>query len=127
MSLLLLLGAGGSAGTAGAITTTGTGGVPVTAAREYLVSAEFRAATDPRECAVGVTWYDSGGSMISTEISDRVTDSTSAWTQNYTEVVAPAGAAFAAVLIQIFGCASLEVHYVDKIGLSEPDIWTLPE
>ena len=127
MSLLLLFGTGGSAGTAGATTTTGSSGVPVVAGREYLITAEFRTAVTARTCAVGVQWFDSGGSIIRSVISPSVTDSTTAWTQAHLEAVAPTGAAFAAVFVQIYGCAAAEVHYIDKIGLLEPSIWVLPE
>jgi hypothetical protein len=128
MSLLLLFGAGSSGAGTGctAITTTGTGGVPVTVAREYLGIADIRTAVTARNALVGIRWYDSGGALLSSSQGEVVADST-AWRQYTCFAVAPASAAFAAVYVEIIGAAAAEVHYADRIGLMEPALWSLPE
>lgn len=128
MSILLLLTPASGAGSGcTAITTTGTGGVPVTVGREYYVTAEFRAATTARNVALGVRWYDGAGASLSSTLADTRPDSTSAWTALGNTVIAPASAAFAAVYTEVIGAAGAEVHYVDKIGFMEPSLWSLPE
>lgn len=129
MSLLLLFGPGASGAGTGctAITTTGTGGVPVVVGREYVATADFRAATVARNTLVGIRWYDSGGVLLSSSQGGVNLDSTSAWYQATCFAVAPASAAFAAAYVEVIGAAAAEVHYADRIGILEPDLWRLPD
>lgn len=128
MSLLLLLGAPSGAGTGcTAITTTGTGGVPVTVGREYVATADFMAATTARSCLVGIRWYDGAGALLSSSQGEVKADSTAGFTQYTCFAVAPASAAFAAAYVEVIGAAAAEVHYADRIGIMEPSLWSLPE
>jgi hypothetical protein len=103
--------------TAGNITTQGlpvNGGIsPVTA------SAWFLAAVSARSCAAQISWYDSGGTFISTSTGATVTDGTAAWVQATVTATAPPAAAYcrAAVQVQATGGAS-EVHYADDVSLT---------
>ena len=127
MSLLLLLGSPAGAGTGcTAITSTGTSGVSVVVGREYCAVADFKAATTGRNCLVGVRWYNGAGALLSSTAGAVITDSTSGWTQATCFAVAPASAAYAAVYVEIIGAAAAEVHYADRIGIMEPDLWALP-
>lgn len=128
MSILLLLTPAAGAGSGcTAITSTGTSGVPVTVGREYVVTADFRAAATARNVALGVRWYDGAGASLSSTLLATAVDSTSAWTTLVNTTIAPASAAYAAVYVEIIGAAGAEVHYVDKIGIMEPSLWSLPE
>ena len=128
MSLLLLLTPASGAGTGcTAITTTGTGGVPVVAGNEYVVIADFLAATAARNVALGVRWYTGAGASLSSTLIATGVDNTSTWLTLSNTVIAPASAAFAAVYAEVIGAAGAEVHYVDKIGIMEPSLWSLPE
>lgn len=128
MSLLLLFGAGASGAGSGcsAITTTGTGGVPVTVGREYVATADFKAATTARTVGCGIRWYDGAGVLLSSSAGTYAADTTSGFTQFTCFATAPASAAFAAVYVEVVGAAAAEIHYVDRIGLMEPDLWTFP-
>lgn len=128
MSLLLLFhpGAGGAGSGCSAITSTGTSGVPVVVGREYAVTADFRAATTARNVVLGVRWYDGAGAALSSWVVATGVDSTSTWTQLAGTATAPASAAFAAVYVEVIGAAAAESHYVDRIGIMEPELWTFP-
>ncbi len=127
MGLLLLFTPPSGAGSGcSAITTTGTGGVPVTVGREYLATADIRTAVTARNALVGIRWYDGAGAALSSSQGEVVPDSTS-WRQYTCYATAPASAAFAAVYVEIIGAAGAEVHYADRIGLMEPSLWSLPE
>jgi hypothetical protein len=129
MSLLLLFGGGaGGAGTGcTAITTTGTGGVPVTVGREYVAVADFLAATVARSTLVGIRWYDAAGVLLSSSQGGVNPDNTTSFYQATCFATAPASAAFAAVYVEVIGASAAEVHYSDRIGLMEPALWSLPE
>lgn len=127
MSLLLLLGAPSGAGSGcTAITSTGTSGVPVVVGREYVATADFKAATTVRSCLVGIRWYDGAGALLSSNSGEVKADTTSGFTQFTCFAVAPASAAFAAAYVEVIGAAGAEVHYVDRIGIMEPDLWDFP-
>jgi hypothetical protein len=96
---------------------SGTAGVAVVAGRQYLVQAWFRAATTARSCRARITWYTSGGSLISTTNASTITNSTSGWTVSTGTLTAPATAAFALVNVVITTPAAAEVHYVDDVSL----------
>lgn len=128
MSLLLLFGAGAAGAGSGcsAITSTGTSGVPVVVGREYVAVADFKAATATRTCLVGIRWYDGAGAALSSSQGEVKANTTSAFTQYTCFAVAPASAAYAAAYVEVIGASAAEVHYVDRIGIMEPDLWDFP-
>lgn len=127
MSLLLLLGAPSGAGSGcTAITSTGTSGVPVVVGQEYVATADFKAATTARSCLVGIRWYDGAGALLSSSTGEVKADNTSTFTQYTCFATAPASAAYAAAYVEVIGAAAAEVHYVDRIGIMEPDLWSFP-
>lgn len=126
MSLLLFFVPPSGAGTGcTAITSTGLSGVPVTVGREYVAVADIRTAVTSRSALVGIRWYDGAGALLSSSQGEVVADSTT-FRQYTCFAEAPASAAFAAVYIEIIGAAAAEVHYADRIGLMEPDLWDFP-
>jgi hypothetical protein len=106
--------------TAGNISaTTATTAYAVSPSATYTVQAAFRAATTARACTVGVSWYSVGGSLLSTNTSGSVNDSTSAWVIATENVTAPASASYAKVTVTVTSSAgSADFHYVGNIGLS---------
>jgi hypothetical protein len=128
VSLLLLFGKGASGAGTGcsAITSTGVSGVSVVVGREYVAVADIRTAVTARNALVGIRWYDAGGALLSSSQGEVVPDSTT-FRQYTCFAVAPASSAFAAVYVEIIGAAAAEVHYADRIGLMEPDLWRLSD
>ncbi len=98
---------------AGTVTTNGFAVVP---GNQVNVQAWVRSAVSVRTCSVGVDWYTSGGSFVSTSYGTGAADSTSAWTLIAGTVVAPATAAFGRVNVKVAATgAGSEVHYVDDV------------
>lgn len=116
MSLLLLLGAGATVGGMAVSTPTGVEGVMVAGSTLYSASAEFRAATDARSCLVHIEWFDGDGASVGFSSGSSVVNSTSGWTEAAVADTSPSGAVYAAVIAEVVGAASSEVHYVDKVG-----------
>lgn len=106
-----------SAATMSAETTTGTGGVPVTPSTSYTAYAFMRANTTGRTVSIGIQWYTSGGSSISTSTGTGVSDSNAGFTNITVAATSPVNAAFAAVIITVTSPANAEVHYVDMVSL----------
>lgn len=108
-----------AAGSGGAITSTGTSGVPVTAGATYTATAKFRAATTGRTCTTYINWYDGAGAFIS-NTSGSVVDTTTGFSLASVTATAPATAAYASVATWAAGAAAGEVHYVDAVTLLHP-------
>lgn len=103
-------------GTISANTATGTAGVVVIAGNTYTALASFRSASTARACTVGISWYNSAGTLLSTTTSSSTNDSSSAWTQvTLLGTTAPANAAFAAVVVTV--AAANEDHFVAEVAL----------
>jgi hypothetical protein len=92
--------------------------VAVVASTAYTVQAQLRAATAGRSCRVGIQWFTSAGSAISTSWTSLATDSTSAWTLYSLNATSPANAAYAQLLIEVQSPANGEVHYADMLAVS---------
>ena len=93
-----------------------TQGFAVAPGNQVSVQAWVRTAVSARTCSVGVDWYTSGGSFVSTSYGTGVADSSSAWTLISGTVVAPATAAFGRVNVKVASTAAgSEVHYVDDV------------
>lgn len=108
-------------------TSQGLAGVAVVAGSTYTFLASVRAATTARTVEVHPVWWTSAGAFLAYGTMASAVDSTSAWTQIASTVVAPAGAAFASVEVRIIGGqTSGEVHYVDKISVApgSSSVWT---
>lgn len=93
----LFTGSGSAAVTA--TTATGTAGYAVTGLHQYTASVWLLANGTAESMSVGISWYTSGGSLISSSAGTAANDSTSIWTQYLCTGAAPSNAAFAAVTI----------------------------
>lgn len=116
------------AGTMSAITPTGVSGRAVVAGRAYTALASWKAATTGRNVQTSIVWYDSGGSVVSTSVGSAVPDFTGFWIQSMVNAVAPVGAAFAAVRVEVISAGAAEVHFTDQISLAYGSSlsWNLP-
>lgn len=100
------------------INPIGTFALPVVAGDTYMAVASFRAATVPRQVNVAIQWKLADGTTgISTVNGALTADNTAGWQQAVCTAVAPAGAAFAWVVLVTKSGAAGEVHYADQIGL----------
>lgn len=104
--------------TPSAHTPTGLSGIAVQGGRTYVFVCAIRAGTTGRTWTETITWYDSGGSTISTSSSTSSADSNAIFTQFLNlNLPAPATAAFASINLQINStAASGEDHYVDAVA-----------
>ncbi len=107
-----------STGSGLANTLTGLSAVPVVAGQSWAASAYFRAAATVRTCSLTINWYDSAGASTgSPTVGSGVANTTSGWTQATVAGTAPAGAAYAAIVVTVASMAVSEVQYVDAIAL----------
>jgi len=90
---------------------------PVVPGVSYTGYGEFVAATTARICQVYVQWMDSGSGFISNSMSTGYTDNTSAFGAATVTAKAPAGAAFASLVVVANSVVDGEVHYFDKGGI----------
>lgn len=107
-----------SAADMSAETATGTNGIPVTVGVEYTAFAWFEALTAGRACSVGIQWYTAAGASISSAFGSTVNDVTTGWVQPVYRAVAPATAAFAAVIVKVAAPGNGEQHYVEAVSLA---------
>jgi len=99
---------------AGSVTSQGFAVVP---GQQVMVAAWERAGAAVRTVSTGVAWYTSGGALVgSIAYGTGASDSTSAWTQYSSTLVAPATAAYGIAVVKVAatGGAS-ELHYVDDV------------
>jgi hypothetical protein len=115
----------GSAGDMTASTTSATK-FAVTANNKFSATAEFRAGSTARSCAVGLIWLNSSGTALSTSYGTAENDSSSAWNECNVSATAPATATHAQVIVKITSAGSGETHYVDKVAFHAGDtpVWT---
>lgn len=107
-----------AAGQIYAINTAHYSGTPALAAGglAYTLSAYVRSAAVSRNASVGIEWYDSAGTYISTSTGSAVASSTSAWTRVSVTATAPVNAYRYALDVYFAGTAAAgEVHYVDSV------------
>jgi hypothetical protein len=81
-----------------------------------LLSA--RAATTPATVDLRIAWYNSAGTSVGTEFGTAAADTTTGWSAYSTTGVAPAGAAYAVLDLQIGNSAVGTSHYIDKASLA---------
>lgn len=109
------------AGDMSALSPFGTSGVPVTVGQHYTAFAYFNSAVHARSCSVTINWYTAAGSACAhpSDAGVAVVDNTTGWVQAYVNAIAPATAAFAAVVVvaAATGGAS-EVHNVTCVQFS---------
>lgn len=102
------------------VANVATEGLAVTAGDAVNAAGWFKAAVTPRNVGVNISYYTSGGVLVSTTTGPTVTSSTTAWTQATLTDTAPATAAFCR-LIAAFStaAASGEVHFFDDPELRD--------
>jgi hypothetical protein len=98
------------------IAETSNGYLQVTPNIDFSATAEFRANTTIRQCAVGIEWFNSSFASISQTFGTASNDSSSSWLAKIHTATAPPTAVYAQVLIKVVSPASSEIHYVDKIA-----------
>jgi hypothetical protein len=117
-----------SAATMSMTTPTGVAGKPVTAGQVYSATAQVLASVTVRSCTLAITWYTAAGAVVSTTTGTARTDSTSGWTRLFVAGIAPATAAYAALVLTVTSPANAEVHYADRLQLASgvTDLWLDP-
>ena len=119
----------GTGASPSAATLTNTSGVPVVAGQTYTAVADVRSASATPTLRLYMHYYTAAGAFISTSYqSATVTVSSSAWQTVRHTTVAPATAAYVAMVPEFTGGANGEVFYVDKAGIWEGagGQWALP-
>ena len=95
------------------------GYVPVTAGTTYTGFAAFSAFSTPRSCTVGIAWYNSSHSLISTSTGSAITDSTTSYTKATVTHVAPSGAVWATLVLTVASAANGETHLTCRFGITQ--------
>lgn len=102
-----------------AATATGASGFAVIPGLSYIASGWTRHITTSRTHQLSLSFYTSGGVLISTTVVATQTSTTS-FAQMSGSMAAPATAAFAALRWKVVGAAqSPEVHYGDDFSVTE--------
>lgn len=105
---------------ASAITTEGTGGVPVLASTTYSARFDVKNTVGFNRTVIAeIRWYDSGGAVISTTTGTGVVIPPSGTGLVTVSGASPSNAAFAAVIAKLDPIASGEVLYIDAIQFSQ--------
>lgn len=105
------------AGDQAATTSTGTSGFAVAAGNTYSAMAWFKAKTSARACYTEIDWYDKTGAFLSKSSATPGTNSTTVWVPSFVTAVAPAGAKFGALVVDVASTGSGETHWVDQAGV----------
>lgn len=101
-------------------TDTGIAGYAVTAATDYIFGYWYKGEAAGTQ-QLAVTWYDSGGSSISTDTDSAQTEAVGAWQRRAFTLTSPVGAAFVALTLTTVGAAG---HYADDFLIREGSITT---
>lgn len=97
-------------------TAAGAGGMAVTPLRYYIASAyDFKPSGTVRQIRVDIIWYTAAGATISTTTGTAVDQTVGSWSRAYVLGLAPATAAFAAVMVTILAAGAAEIHWVDSV------------
>lgn len=114
----LLITATGS--TPSASTLSGTSGVPVVPGRLYTAHAAVYVGTATgRTARAGIRWYTAAGATIGSLVFGSTVTLTAGWQSVWAFEVAPATAAYAAVVVGSGSAVSGEDFYCDKVMLVE--------
>lgn len=90
----------------------------VAVGQAYTGRASFRPAVTTRSCVVSLRWFNSGGGLLSQTDSAPVSCAAAAWTGVSVNGTAPAGAAYAGLLVQVNGTAAAgEAVNADQFGI----------
>lgn len=98
--------------------TPGTGAVAAASGYAYAADAHFRAGSTGRSCSIGIAWFDTTGTLLSTSYGTAVSDTTSGWVRAGVVATAPASTAYAAVVAKVASAGASEVHYLDGVQLA---------
>ena len=108
-----------AAGGVGASTPSAMSGVPVTPGQIVRAMASFHSPASARACTVGVAFYNSAGTYISTLTSTSVTSTLSGnGGKAFVTGASPAGAAFAALVLNGAALGASEILYADEMLLA---------
>jgi len=116
-----------AAGSVGATTPTGTSGVAVSPGEVVRGMGFFHSSATARVCTVSISFYNSSGSLISTQTSSGVNSTlTGNGGQAFLTVTAPALSAFMSLTIGGAGLSTSEVLYADSmfLGPGTSTVWT---
>lgn len=106
-----------ASGNTSAQTATGTGAYPVQPSTEYTATASLQAGSTGRTCTVGIAWYGSTGTLLSTSTGTGFSDSTASMTEGSVTATSPSNAAFAAVVVTVESAGASEVHWYREAGI----------
>lgn len=122
-----------TAGAVAAETPTGTSGVPVTPGETVRAMAYFHSPTTARTCFVQIQFFNAAGTLLSGPASANVTSTTTGngtGAQAFMSAVAPAGAAYMAIIVEGTGLSTSEFIYADCMflgpGSSIPNVLPSP-
>jgi hypothetical protein len=101
--------------------------VPVTAGREYLAKASFRAKTTSEPCKITIAFQDINGANIGFPADGTLngSDSSSGWAEARCGALAPQGSVTAQLNLEPAAAAIGEVHYADRVSF-QAQPWTVP-
>jgi len=107
------------AGDMRATTPAGTSGEPVVAGRTYSGGGAVKTGASARSARALIRWYDAAGTLLSTTTGGSSTDATTGWVAVLATAAAPAGAAFAALVVEVLATGGAgELHYFDRLWFS---------
>jgi phage tail-like protein len=99
-----------------AATPAGTAGMPVTAGSFYTGSLSvYKASGTAKSLRADIRWYNASGGLLSTSQGTPVTQVIGSWSQVSVTAVAPAGAAWAAVVLTVLSADAAAVQYYDAV------------
>ena len=97
-------------------------------AQEYTAMASFMTAATAESCTVSMEFFNSSGTLLQTNTSSAVVDSTSGWTQALVTATSPANTASVQLFVYVLSTAAVgELHYVDGVGIfpQSTSAWSL--
>jgi len=131
-SLALTATAAGSMAASTGVGTYPASYYPVVAGQTYTASAYFYPGSTARNVSVYIQWYTSSSSSTTTT-GTSVSEVLNTWTQVTSvlagvSAVAPAGALYARVGVNISSAGAGEIHYIDQVNLNigSSAIWSYP-
>lgn len=102
-------------------TASGVSGIAVSGDLPYTASMYVQPETtaSARTCWMEMTWYDSGGSVISTDTGTSITSAVSEWTRMHLTATSPSNAAFVEFRAVVQATPNLEKHWLDAALLEQ--------
>lgn len=94
--------------------------MPVIGGEWYSAQCGFRANTVGRATSITIAWYTINGVLITEPAGTQANDTPGTWARLATVTAqAPATAAFAALVVKVFGVAAGEIHDFDAVMLEQ--------